>query len=460
MMQVVGRGGQALIALVSWRAFPHYLKFRMEATPITLETYKTVFLIQSGPAISIHKLVQGFISREIVFLVSHASAMTGYNTMVADFVSIDGNMVPHKKFERVLYVIHDGWRAHKTGNLLVTEFASDYAICVSKREQSLDTRFNNTLIPGPPLDIEEYWILDIPDLVPYSNILLGPDSATWGYANQTYNRTYVNNNGSCQTTQGYEWGFSFIHLFLVTIYLLIWTIGIWILYLKEQDILRQRKLINISGEYKAVLELAEAMNDGFKGLRRENTNKLQETELRHGIHKELNGGSISYQAPLLTYDHSTWFEHEKWWLLITLLAVLLTATAWLYTYVACVIFYGLAFGCMLAMSIGKTFKSRILILFSVALWPPLVTIDIVIEFRITPLPPIWNGEGKSGRNSIDVILCDEDTNRKSHQGILLRTLAPCILKLRSYQIRNGAQATEFEARPANCHTAQQKPCSN
>lgn len=51
-----------------------------------------------------------------------ASAMTGYNNIVADFVTDPaGNYIKRKDFQRVLFVIHDGWRINKTADYLVIE---------------------------------------------------------------------------------------------------------------------------------------------------------------------------------------------------------------------------------------------------------------------------------------------------------------------------------------------------
>ena len=213
---------------------------------------------------------------------------------------------------------------------------------------------------------------------PSNNPLLIPDSMTWVYANRTYNETYFKNNGSCQNTQAsfltialyfnakfkqdYKWGFSFIQLFLMVVFLLAWTTGIWILRLRVDYSIRQRQYMHITGEFKAVLELGDALNDGFKKLG-ENPNTLDESQICFCINKNLEGGSISYQAPLEGNNNYGWFEREMWWLFVSVQMIVMFGTAWQYSFVFWVFSLGPACGCIMATSVGSTIKSRMLIVF-------------------------------------------------------------------------------------------------
>lgn len=59
----------------------------------------------------------------ILFFPTFASAMTGYSSIVSDFVAdVDGNYVPLDKFRQAAYVIHDGWRINKTGNYYIFDY--------------------------------------------------------------------------------------------------------------------------------------------------------------------------------------------------------------------------------------------------------------------------------------------------------------------------------------------------
>jgi hypothetical protein len=84
-------------------------------------------------------------------------------------------------------------------------------------------------------------------------------------------------------------------------FLLIWSIGIYILWLRSTMIMKTRGRKEVAGAHKAVLELADAMrthllDDGVQG---DGLSTLTETKLRRRITKDLRGGSISYATPLL-----------------------------------------------------------------------------------------------------------------------------------------------------------------
>lgn len=98
------------------------------------------------------------------------------------------------------------------------------------------------------------------------------------------------------------------------ILLAIWTIGIGVMWIRTHIIMQRRGREYLAGEHKAILELANAMQDqltdinaeGIKGVR-----TLNETKLRCRITKDLCGGSIAYTTPLLAngengYGDSGW----------------------------------------------------------------------------------------------------------------------------------------------------------
>ncbi|KAF1934530.1 hypothetical protein EJ02DRAFT_492288 [Clathrospora elynae] len=136
---LVGRGGQAVLALISWRVFANYVTTSMEVMPVTLRTYRTVFLPNGSLITAIPRTIRDFTLRHglqskiaMCFMVttmtfilafpSFASAMTGYNGNVTAFVNAtDNNYVPFKSFSFVFCVIQDGWRINQGGNFLVTD---------------------------------------------------------------------------------------------------------------------------------------------------------------------------------------------------------------------------------------------------------------------------------------------------------------------------------------------------
>ena len=138
--QVVGRGGQVLIALCSWHVFALYVTTSMETTPITYHSYRVVFLESSPSFLSTVFLAQDFMRRKslhskmamffmlitMVFTLcfpTFASAMTSYTSIVKAYVPDirDGNLISFDKFDRVLYIIHDGDRVGQTKPYLVVD---------------------------------------------------------------------------------------------------------------------------------------------------------------------------------------------------------------------------------------------------------------------------------------------------------------------------------------------------
>lgn len=141
LTQGFGRGGQALIALASWRVFASYLTVSMERTPVTFSTYRTIFMKHQSLATAIPRVARGFSvrlslqSRTAMFFIiitmtfvlvfpTLGSAMTGYSGNVKPFVTDkSGNYVPFTSFQYLLYVIHDGWRVNETGDFAVSNSA-------------------------------------------------------------------------------------------------------------------------------------------------------------------------------------------------------------------------------------------------------------------------------------------------------------------------------------------------
>ena len=128
IVQLVGRGGQALIAYISWRIFAKYVTTSMQVTPVTFGTYRTVFLPNGGLFLAILSTIRDFATRHglhskiaMIFMIytmtftfiypTLASAMTGYSANVEAFInSTAGEYVPFGSFGFAYFVIHDGWR--------------------------------------------------------------------------------------------------------------------------------------------------------------------------------------------------------------------------------------------------------------------------------------------------------------------------------------------------------------
>jgi hypothetical protein len=129
-------------------------------------------------------------------------------------------------------------------------------------------------------------------------------------------------------SQTYKWGFSFIQLNLMIILLLLWSIGIFLMYVCAEITLSKSGESEVIGEYKAVFALANAVQAQLgRGLEKEEPSDayaLSENQIRRRITKNLNGGSMSLDhLPPFTEAqdvHRTstslkvLLRKEKWWL--------------------------------------------------------------------------------------------------------------------------------------------------
>lgn len=135
--QVFGRGGQALLAMVSWSVFVKYVTTSMEVMPVTFATYRTIFLQDQAPIFAIPRLIRDFSTRlalhsrfamtfmiiSMIFIWAFptlGSAMTGYSSNVKPFVpDAENNLISFGKFSHHLYTIHDGKRINQSNEYMV-----------------------------------------------------------------------------------------------------------------------------------------------------------------------------------------------------------------------------------------------------------------------------------------------------------------------------------------------------
>jgi hypothetical protein len=135
--------------------------------------------------------------------------------------------------------------------------------------------------------------------------------------------------------------------------------------------LRDRHPDDISGEHRAVIELAVAMRCELDN-HDVDPSKLREKQLEERVNKDLKGGTISYAYPnvkLQTYSIKkgalAWLKREKWWFSVTFITSLLCLTLWMTWNMRVRLFWfwicGLWLGEVLAFCVGTTNGSRVLI---------------------------------------------------------------------------------------------------
>lgn len=150
----MGRGGQLVLALVSWREFARYLTICMETRPVTYQLFRTIFIENDASILSTYRTIRSFVwqrrlrsnvamffmASTMIFILAFPtliSAMSGYDSNVASLVQDrDGNLILFNKYSRVFYVVHDGWRINQTGNYWITDerFAGMSASCLFVRQ--------------------------------------------------------------------------------------------------------------------------------------------------------------------------------------------------------------------------------------------------------------------------------------------------------------------------------------
>jgi ABC-type sugar transport system permease subunit len=175
--------------------------------------------------------------------------------------------------------------------------------------------------------------------------------------NETFDRTTLQTKGSCQPTQTYKWGFSFLLLFICLILLGVWSIGTYILWLKAHFLLLAHGEPPVVGEYGAVIELGTTMTKEFD-KHDESLEFLRERQIKGKIKHILNGGTITCDSPTQEEEFTFWgaftrfVKKERWWwwvLYVVSLSLSVICILWI-------------LGVITARVVGQTRKSRGLIL--------------------------------------------------------------------------------------------------
>ncbi|KAH7138705.1 hypothetical protein B0J11DRAFT_23162 [Dendryphion nanum] len=464
---VVGRGGQSLIALISFRVFAEYLSTEMETSPITFDVYQYFFLQNfQSLIVATYCTIRDFTARlrlrsitAMVFMVATlifmlgfptiASAMTGYSTNLKAYIpDTDNNLVEFSRFEYVAFVIEDAGRINETQPLYITIPSNGYdpspehevvmsvfnakcgnigsykcdmlerVIRYALQYSVFETNYTFSVFPGlarlpaPKLNITRYcsdfgtgfeWF--------HSSCNL------WLWNNQTFNENWIQTKGRCQAVDDYQWGFSLIQLTIMVILCILWSTGILTMQTKTRRALRKLGKRDLASDYKAILELANAMhqqlaqrdeNEGPSLLAQRDRDRtpsrsdstlflmttlprahsertdlfsyttMTSSELRRRIKKDLRGGSISRQSivqgvnidslePTEQTQNRTfwqWLKQHKWWLLLLTTSMCISvATTIIMEAPFLMVFFGITVIVVPVICIGSTSESRAILFF-------------------------------------------------------------------------------------------------
>lgn len=135
---IVGRGGQALLAYITFKITTQALTRAMEKTPVSYNTFEALAFVPPSLQQTISLLrdmitnrgIQGrlimlwivFSSLFVLAFPSLVSAMSGYNTNTASYlVDTSGEYIPWTNLQIVQFTINDGNRLGSSGPIYVTD---------------------------------------------------------------------------------------------------------------------------------------------------------------------------------------------------------------------------------------------------------------------------------------------------------------------------------------------------
>ncbi|KAF5632942.1 hypothetical protein F25303_9330 [Fusarium sp. NRRL 25303] len=390
---VVGRGGQTVMAFVSWEVFVQYLQLSLVMKPASYSTVWLIKMQKSNSALATWELASGFFkvglaSKKVMCFIiwttsfilafpTFASSMTGYTPYNKAYVnSTSGRLVQFSEIVPVAYLIKDGNRVDglskdypvlwignsetiaESSSVEIFDKCNEWDVNDTKVECQLQrdvseyaqlygfdgkggretrngqkTYFRNQTLNWPPLTIKAfylpnnfYWnwtyLTDVP-----SSTTLGTyednSASAFIVEDEIYNLKDVQAGGVCQPIKSgesikYQWGFSFLQLFVMTILLQLWSVSLFVLWATTKLTLK-RNDIGVSSEgWKGLLELTDNIKEQIEsaGITWED---LTDKELHGEIQHLLTGGPVPTSSgnPFPQGQSSLWkwIRRVKWHLL-------------------------------------------------------------------------------------------------------------------------------------------------
>ncbi|KAF1995529.1 hypothetical protein P154DRAFT_538676 [Amniculicola lignicola CBS 123094] len=335
---VIGRGGQLLLAWVNWRVFNEWLVYHMEVQTASYKFY-TAIAFETTTLGTLGVMAKEWLAfgertwkrffrwlallcmvLSTLYVLSFPTlmaAMTGYITTYEAYVEdFDHNLIEFNKFNAVSFIIEDGRRIYpeRSGPIAVTdsdddkewrEAVWDYINKHSTAEafDFLKTSLEDEGVKSWQYDRNSTWKLgnessiDLPS--PTLNITLSPGpykkispSITRAYYaydsgdSGIFNQTYLLSHGACKPNESYQWGFSYIFLFMVSIFNFIWScimVGMWL------DTRRGSKMYHNGrrpGLLRSIIDLSGAIREELGP----GVEHMEEDELRENLRK--SGGRM------------------------------------------------------------------------------------------------------------------------------------------------------------------------
>jgi hypothetical protein len=183
---------------------------------------------------------------------------------------------------------------------------------------------------------------------------------------------------------------------------MLWTIGTFTMWLQSRLTMKNRGRTGVAGEYKAVLELADALNTQLLQARDIDTMDiftLPESNLRHRITKDLRGGLMIYEMPRFTIGNMgecdarngfrSLLKKEACWIILILMSLVPGFLVFILNhYMQSWVFFAFSATLVLTVCIGSSGKSRAVLF--LWLFILLCFIPLLILLYL-PSPQFWEG---------------------------------------------------------------------
>ncbi|KAH7132172.1 hypothetical protein B0J11DRAFT_520999 [Dendryphion nanum] len=353
---LIGRGGQLLLAMVNYRVFNEWLVYHMEVHLTSYKLYAAV-AFETTTMSTLGVLGKEFLAfgqsnwirffRWLAILSMFLStlyvlsfptlmaAMTGYLTTYRAFIeNSNGNLIPFDVIRKheVMYVIEDCYRIGTYEKPLVVTFedaglmdavwsyVQDYSSIDEFPRGNMDPRYSTTTsmndtytfslnksstwnfegrqfaLPAPTLNITWY---------ANSTLRTSDKLSRYYFTNQArqgdvFSVPYILSHGSCNPTDTYQWGFSYIFLFMVSIFNFVWScimVGMWFDTTRAS---RMYKSGRRPGLLRSILDISAAMREELG----HDAEILEESDLRRKL-RESNGALIVPKKELKVTRTST-----------------------------------------------------------------------------------------------------------------------------------------------------------
>ncbi|ORX95869.1 hypothetical protein BCR34DRAFT_187194 [Clohesyomyces aquaticus] len=326
---LVGRGGQLLLAYVNYRVFNEWLVYHMEMHLTSYKMY-TAIAFQTTSLTALGVLGKEFLAfgdrswkrffrwlallsmlLSTLFVLSFPTliaAMTGYITASEAYIEdYSKNLIEVGKFEPITFIVEDAHRIGYSNPLVVTDGDSGLikTIFSYMSETSTDEEFEsikdyssqtfsvnrtstwnfenaNITLEAPSLTITLSKGRETKTPQGFRASLQTPNGRQGDY----FPVGYIITHGSCRPNETYQWGFSYIFMFMVSIFNFVWScimVGMWL------DTRRGSRMYNSGrrpGLLRSILDVSTAIREELG----EEVDGMEEDDLKRRLNE--SGGAL------------------------------------------------------------------------------------------------------------------------------------------------------------------------